>query len=70
MKCHVVVEEGPISFGACVPHLPGCCSVAAGRGEVLKLIQEAIEIHVEGMTEQGGAVPVPHSSGELIDVAA
>jgi predicted RNase H-like HicB family nuclease len=70
MKYLVVVEQGLTSFGAYVPDLPGCCAVAADRGEVLKLIQEAIEFHLEGLKEEGGVVPVPHSSGELIEVAA
>jgi len=70
MKYLVVVEQGPTSFGAYVPDLPGCCAVAADRDEVLKLIQEAIEFHLEGLKEGGGAVPVPQSSGELIEVTA
>ena len=63
MMYPVVVEEGPSSFGAYVPNLLGCCAVAADRGEVLRLIQEAIEFHLEGLKEEGGAVPVPHSPG-------
>jgi predicted RNase H-like HicB family nuclease len=70
MNYLAVVERGPRSFGAYVPDLPGCCAVAAGRDEVLKLIQEAIEFHLEGLKEEGGAVPVPQSSGELIEVTA
>lgn len=68
MKNHVVVEQGPTSFGAYVPDLPGCCAVAADRDEVLKLIQEAIALHLEDMTQQGVVVPTPLATGKWIDV--
>ncbi|MEO6390882.1 MAG: type II toxin-antitoxin system HicB family antitoxin [Pyrinomonadaceae bacterium] len=53
MKYAVIVEEGATSFGAHVPDLPGCVAVAETREEVLKLIQEAIEFHLEGLKEDG-----------------
>jgi len=49
MKYAVIVEEGENSFGAHVPDLPGCIAVAETREEVLELIQEAIEFHIEGL---------------------
>ena len=42
MKYTVIVEEGPSSYGAYVPDLPGCVAVADTRAEVSTLIQEAI----------------------------
>jgi predicted RNase H-like HicB family nuclease len=70
MRYLVVVEEGPTSFGAYVPDLPGCCAVGESRDEALRLIEEAITFHLEGLRLEGDAIPVPHSSGELIEVAA
>lgn len=49
MRYVVIVEEGKSSFGAYVPDLPGCVAVAETKTEVLKLIQEAIEFHLEGL---------------------
>lgn len=43
MRYMVVIEEGPTSFGAYVPDLPGCIAVGESTEEVLPLIQEAIE---------------------------
>ena len=70
MRYAVIVEEGESSFGAHVPDLPGCVAVAETKEEVLKLIQEAIEFHLEGMREAGEPIPSPSSSVEYVDVRA
>jgi predicted RNase H-like HicB family nuclease len=70
MRYLVVVEKGPKSFGACVPDLPGCIAAAETREEVLALIREAIEFHIEGLKEDGEPVPSPSSSSEVVEVEA
>ena len=70
MRYAVIVEEGENSFGAYVPDLPGCAAVGETREEVLQLIQEAIEFHIEGLREDGQPVPEPSSSIEYIEVRA
>ena len=69
MRYTVVIEEGPSSFGAYVPDLPGCVAVAETRGEVTSLIREAIEEHLELLREDGQSIPEPHSFAEQIEVA-
>lgn len=49
MRYLVVIEKGPTSWGAHVPDLPGCVAVAETRAEVVALIREAIEFHIEGL---------------------
>ncbi len=66
----VIIEKGPRSFGAYVPDLPGCIAAGETRDEVVRLIQEAIEFHLEGLREDGLPIPPPTSSFELIEVAA
>ncbi len=68
MKCAVVIEKGPSSYGATVPDLPGCFAVAGSREEVERLIQEAIEEHVALLQAQGLSVPELSSSVAEIDV--
>ena len=70
MRYLVVVEEGPTSFGAYIPDLPGCIAAGESREEVLQLIQEAIEFHIDGLREKGHMLPPPHSSSEFIEVHA
>ncbi len=45
-------EEGPASFGAYVPDLPGCIAAGESAEEVLQLIQEAIEFHIEALKKK------------------
>jgi predicted RNase H-like HicB family nuclease len=66
----VVVEQGAEGFGAYVPDLPGCVAAGESRDEVLSLIREAIELHIEAMREDGEPLPAPSSSGEYVDVGA
>lgn len=70
MQYLVVVEEGPNSFGAYVPDLPGCIAAGESKEEVLALIREAIEFHVESLKETGEPIPRPSSSSELVEVEA
>ena len=66
----VVVEHGATSWGAHVPDLPGCVAVGESRAEVLRLIREAIELHIAGLKEDGLPVPAPSSEGEIVEVGA
>lgn len=70
MQYTVIVEQGATSWGAYVPDLPGCIAAGESRDEVLRLIQEAIEFHIDGIREQGQSVPEPHSFSELVEVNA
>ena len=70
MKYLVVVEQSTNGFGAYVPDLPGCIAAAKTREEVVTLIQEAIEFHIEGLKKSGEPVPEPSSQSELVDVHA
>ena len=70
MKYAVIVEEGENSFGAYAPDLPGCVAVGETKEEVLNLIQEAIEFHIEGLREDGQPIPEPSSRIEYIEIRA
>jgi predicted RNase H-like HicB family nuclease len=51
----------PTSTYSAVPDLPGCVSVGDSLDEVKAEIREAIEFHLEGMREDGAAIPKPSS---------
>ncbi len=68
MRYMVVVERGEKSWGAHVPDLPGCVAVGESRDDVLRLIREAIEFHIEGLQQEGLPVPAPMSEGEFVEV--
>jgi predicted RNase H-like HicB family nuclease len=67
MRFTVIYEKGPTSWGAYVPDLPGVISVGDSREEVEQLIQEAIELHLEGLREEGMSIPSPSSFAGVIE---
>jgi predicted RNase H-like HicB family nuclease len=69
MRYAIVIEKGPTSYGAYVPDLPGCVAAAETQEEVLRLIREAIESHLEAMGEDGLPIPEPLSSADFVEVA-
>jgi predicted RNase H-like HicB family nuclease len=70
MRYLVVVEKGLSSYGAHVPDLPGCIAVGETKEEVLSLIREAIEFHIEGLKQEGQPIPAPTSTSELVEIQA
>lgn len=70
MQYVVILEEGPESWGAYVPDLPGCVAVGETRQEALELIRESIEFHLDGIKEDGDPIPEPHSYSEVVQVNA
>lgn len=64
----VIVEKGDTSYGAYVPDLPGCVAVGESHEEVLSLIREAVDLHIQSLRENGEPVPEPHSSVETVSV--
>lgn len=60
MNYPVVIHKDPKSdYGVSVPDLPGCISAGATLDDALAMAKEAIELHLEGMIEEGGVVPRP-----------
>lgn len=70
MKYAVVIEKAENNYSAYVPDLPGCIATGATVAEVEAEIREAIAFHIEGMREDGLAIPAPTSQVEYIDLAA
>lgn len=66
----VVIERGEKSWGAHAPDLPGCVAAAKTREEVLDLVREAIDFHIESLRQDGRPIPRPSSEGEFVEVSA
>ena len=65
----VRINKDPDSdWGASVPDLPGCAVVGETKEEAMKLIREAIVLHVESLRETGDPVPEPSATTEYIQV--
>ena len=70
MRYVVILERGESEFGAYVPDLPGCVAVGETKEEALRLIGEAIELHLESLREDGLPTPESSSSSEYVEVGA
>jgi predicted RNase H-like HicB family nuclease len=70
MEYLVVVEKGRSSYGAYVPDLPGCVAAGESRRETLKLIRDAVKLHIEALRESGQPVPEPTSKSDVVRVRA
>ena len=62
----VVVEDAGANYSAYVPDLPGCVSTGQTVQEATDRIREAIQMHIEGLLEDGE--PLPAASACSIDV--
>ena len=70
MRYAIVIEKAEGNFSAYVPDLPGCVATGATVEEAESQIKEAIAFHLEGMREDGIAIPSPESRVEYIDIPA
>ena len=68
MRYAVVIEKSDTGYVAYVPDLPGCVAAGETMGETSRLIKEAIEFHLEGMREDGLALPEPTSVTDYVEV--
>ena len=69
MRYAIVIEKAEGNYSAYAPDLPGCVATGATIAETELRMQEAIEFHLEGLREDGAAIPVPSSRVEYIEVA-
>ena len=68
MQYTIVIGKTENNYGAYLPDLPGCVAVAETKTELLKLIREAIGLHLESLEKSGEQIPLPNATSELIEV--
>jgi predicted RNase H-like HicB family nuclease len=69
-KYLIVIEKTGTGYSAYSPDLPGCISTGATRDEIEKNMEEAIEFHVDGLRQNGYAIPEPQSYSRYVEVLA
>ena len=67
MRYAIIIENDGNGCSAYVPDLPGCIAAGDTVEEVRKLIAEAVQMHLEGMREDGDPVPEPTSLCEYVE---
>jgi len=67
-KYAIVIEQGEHDLSAYVPDLPGCITTGRTVEEVETNIREAIELHLEGLREDGEPIPEPHTAVTYVEL--
>ena len=68
-KYTIIIESGEGNFSAYAPDLPGVVAAGETEEETIKLMEEAIELHIEGLKEDRLPIPQPTVSARSIEVA-
>jgi predicted RNase H-like HicB family nuclease len=66
----IVVEKAKSNYAAYVPDLPGCVATGSTVEETERRLRDAIEIHLQGLREDGLPVPEPSSVVDYVEVSA
>ena len=58
----VVMERTTTGYGVYIPDLPGCVSTGRTKAQAKRNAREAIELHLEGLREEGQPIPKASST--------
>ena len=56
------------AYGVSFPDFPGCVTAGKTLGEVKRLAKEALELHIEGMIEDGEEFPTPTETNKAAEL--
>jgi predicted RNase H-like HicB family nuclease len=69
-KYLIVVEQTNTGFSAYSPDLLGCVSTGRTREDVEQNMREAIAFHLDGLREDGQALPEPNTYSSYVELPA
>ncbi|HHT9119101.1 MAG TPA: type II toxin-antitoxin system HicB family antitoxin [Candidatus Hypogeohydataceae bacterium YC41] len=64
MKYPIVVEKANGNYSAYCPDLPGCVATGSTVDETIIKMKDAIELHIQGLKEDG--LPIPKHSTAVV----
>ena len=64
----IVIEKANGNYSAYSPDLPGCVATGATRDEAEQNMHQAVEMHINGLREDGLPVPESTSFAEYVAV--
>jgi predicted RNase H-like HicB family nuclease len=67
MRYAIVIEKAAGNYSAYVPDLPGCVTTGRTIEEVKRNMQEAVELHLEGMRDDGDPAPEPTTVSDYVE---
>jgi predicted RNase H-like HicB family nuclease len=66
----IVIEDAGSNFSAYSPDLPGCVATGATREETERNMYEVLQMHIEGLREDGLPIPQSTTVAEYLVVGA
>ena len=66
----IVVERAGVNYSAFAPDLPGCIATGDTIESTRRNMQQAIELHLQGLREDDLPIPDPTSFAEIVEVAS
>lgn len=70
MRYAIVIEATTTGYSAYAPDLPGCIATGSTVSETENALREAIAFHLDGLREDGLAIPQPVSRVDYVDIVA
>lgn len=68
-KFLIIIEKAKKNYSAYSPDLPGCIATGKTKGQAEKNMYAAIQLHIEGMEEDGLPIPKSTSTAEYFAIA-
>ena len=62
----LITKEADTDWNVVFPDLPGCVTAGRSVDEALAFAEEALALHVQGMREDGEALPTPSNLEALM----
>lgn len=62
----LIHKDADSDFGVSFPDFPGCITAGSTLDEARAMAEEALAFHVEGMLEDGEAIPEPSSLTDIM----
>jgi len=66
----IIIEDAGANFSAYSPDVPGCVATGATREETERGIYAAIQMHLDGLREDGLPIPESTAFAEYVVVGA
>jgi len=70
MRYLVIYEKTVTGYSAYAPDLPGCIATGSTFEETADSMRGAIELHLEGMREDGDPIPEPTTRADYVELPA
>ena len=66
MKYLIIIEKANKNYSAYLPDVPGCIATGKTIEETKKNMKEALDMHLEGLAEDGLTFPRPKAKADYV----